>query len=124
MDGQNYSVARANSGLPGYPRPLALVDATARREVRTDGPSAVSRARVHRSHTELPTQREAHIRQHTGLGRLYEVAAIGEQSPEGAAQNRVTFSVFDVALAVLLVVGLLLAAYMEHQDVLMGVVTG
>lgn len=30
----------------------------------------------------------------------------------------------DVLLAVLAVLGVLLAAYMEHQDVLMGVVTG
>ena len=32
--------------------------------------------------------------------------------------------VTDVLLAVLAIISLMLAAYMEHQDVLMGVVTG
>jgi len=35
-----------------------------------------------------------------------------------------TISFLDVLLIALVVAGLLLAAYMEHQDVLMGVVTG
>ena len=34
------------------------------------------------------------------------------------------FTALDVALTVLLIVGILVAAYMEHQDVLMGVVHG